>query len=129
LSTTSIDVSEEQVTEEQVTEEQATEQVAEEFVPGDVPYEETVRAVKSLFETQAVTAGAINRLETFVFSITKILKDADTLSLERLGFLMEELANHQTLDSFWEVAKEVPKKKVRSRKKTVSKKPRPSKTR
>ena len=97
MSTTSTNV-----TDEQVTEEQTTEGVTEEFIPEEVPYEETVKAVKSLFDTQAVTAGAINRLETFVFSITKILKDADILSLEKLGFFMDELVNHQTLDSFWE---------------------------
>tara|TARA_Y100000310_G_scaffold259108_1_gene267691 strand:- start:184 stop:546 length:363 start_codon:yes stop_codon:yes gene_type:complete len=78
-------------------------QEAEDFVPKDVPYEETVKAVKGLFDSQAVTAGAINRLETFVFSITKILKDADILSLERLGFFMDELIKHQTLETFWEV--------------------------
>lgn len=88
---------------QEVTEQEVTEQETEEFIPENVPYTETVKAVKSLFDSQAVTAGAINRLETFVFSITKILKDADILSLQKLGFLMDELIKHQTLETFWEL--------------------------
>ena len=88
---------------QEATEQEVTVQETEEFIPENVPYAETVKAVKSLFDSQAVTAGAINRLETFVFSITKILKDEGTLSLEKLGFLMDELVKHQTLETFWEI--------------------------
>ena len=67
----------------------------------DVPYEETVKALQGTIQAQQVAAQAINRLETFVFSITKIIQDKGIMTLDDLSLHMDELRTHETLDTFW----------------------------
>ena len=67
----------------------------------DIPYEETVKALQGTIQAQQMAAQAINRLETFVFAITKIIQDKGVMTLDDLSLHMDELRTHETLDTYW----------------------------
>lgn len=63
---------------------------------------------EELLTALGVTTQAINRLETFTFSLVKVLKDKDLVTLEGLGECMDSLHAHENLGDFWDA--EIPDK-------------------
>lgn len=54
------------------------------------------------FYTLDLTAQAINRLETFTFGLTKLLKDKEMVGLEELDKTMRVLVHHEDLGDYWD---------------------------
>lgn len=54
------------------------------------------------FYTLDLTAQAINRLETFTFGLTKLLKDKKLVGLEELDKTMKVLVHHEDLGDYWD---------------------------
>ena len=62
---------------------------------------ETPDPVEALFVSMDVAGQAINRLETFVFSATKLMVDNKIISFDDLALYMDALQSFETLDKFW----------------------------
>ena len=54
------------------------------------------------FYTLDITAQAINRLETFTFGLTKLLKDKEVVGLDELDKTMQVLVHHEDLGQYWD---------------------------
>ena len=66
--------------------------------------EDPVDPVEALFVSMDVAGQAINRLETFVFSATKLMVDKKIISFDDLARYMDGLQSYETLDKFWVAA-------------------------
>ena len=61
-----------------------------------------IQTTEGLTQAAQITAEAVNRLETFVFSLVKYIKDKDGLDLQLLGAYMEELMECESLEGYWD---------------------------
>lgn len=57
--------------------------------------------IMQLYATLDVAAQAINRLESFCFSLTKMLIDAKLFTTGDLDMVMQILHKHNNLETFW----------------------------
>ena len=57
--------------------------------------------IMQLYATLDVAAQAINRLESFCFSMTKMLIDAKLFTTGDLDLVMQILHKHNNLETFW----------------------------
>jgi len=65
------------------------------------------RYVSELLRGYHAAGQAINRLETHVFSLFKVLLDNNIMSWEGFSEARDELQKHDDLEEFWDIKEEV----------------------
>lgn len=60
--------------------------------------------IKDLMEAYQLAGKAINRLETFTFSLVKVILDNNLITYEELSNHCKSLAETETLEEFWGVS-------------------------
>ena len=75
---------------------------AEKQADGRMTRKEIENSLARAFYTLDLAAQAINRLETFTFGLTKLLKDKEVLALSELDKAMQVLVHQEDLEKFWD---------------------------